>query len=159
MATVVTFRRLLVVLGLIPVVVAASPVVLGLYLFIINFITAGFGFILTIVAFTFVLLGRFAIFLFAPDAKQREDALAKSRISLPLASLLLGWILIHYILNPIAAWMGLSDALMFSPNLPYVTALQLSSCMLLLGGAVFARFVGPISIGECSYQLLTSIYT
>lgn len=158
-ATVVTLKRLIVVVGIVPLVVAASPLVLGVYLAAINFITSGFGFLLTIVALFFVILGRFAISFCAPTTQQRDDALSKSRVSLPLASLLLGWILIHYVLDPVAALMGLSDVLMFSPKLPYTVNLQLSACMLLLGGAVFARFVGPISVGKTTYQLLTIMYT
>lgn len=158
-ATVITLRRLIVVSSIVPLIVAASPLVVGVFLAIMDFMTAGFGFLLTIVGVVFTILGLWAINLYAPDAKQREEALSKSRISLPLSALLLGMIFISYVLDPVARWMGLSNMLTFSPKLPYLTAFQLSACMLLLGGAILSRFVGPISVGKNTSAVGHFIYS
>ena len=147
-ATVVTFRRLLVVCGIVPLVVAASPLVAGVYLAIMDLITSGFGFLSTVVAVGITILGRCTITTYAPTTKQRDDALAHSRASLPLAGFALGRILIFYVLHPLASWFGLDEVLVFSPKLPYMTAFRLSACTLLLGVAILARFVGPVSVGK-----------
>jgi len=147
-ATVVTFRRLLVVCGILPLAVAALPLVVGVYIKVMDLITSGFGFLCTIMACWFTILGRCAISLYAPSAKNRDDALAKSRVSLPLGGFMVGRILIRYVLDPVATWSGLDDMLMYSPKLAYIPALRLSACMLLLGAVVLARFVGPVSVGK-----------
>lgn len=147
-AFVVTFRRLVVVCSIVPLLTLASPLVVGFYLFIMDFIMSGFGFLTTILAICITLLGRCAIALYAPSTGKRDDALSKSRVSLPLAGFVLGRILVSYLLYPIASWLGLDGVLVYSPKLPYVTALRLSACMLLLGVVVLARFLGPISVGK-----------
>ena len=147
-ATIITFRRLLVVCGIVPLLVAASPFVVGAYLAIMDMVTAGFGFLSTVMAVFFTVLGRCAISTYAPTAQKRDDALSKSRVSLPLAGFVVGSILISYFLQPIGKWFRLDGMLMSSPKLPYMAALRLSACMLLLGAVVLARFVGPISVGK-----------
>jgi hypothetical protein len=154
-ATVVTFRRLLVVCGIVPLVVAASPLFVGVYLVIMDFLTSGFGFLSTVMVVAITILGRCAINIYAPNAKQRDDALSRSRVSLPLAGFVMGRILIFYVLYPVASWFGLDGMLKLSPKLPYMTALRLSACMLLLGASILARFVGPVSVGKNQEGLLS----
>lgn len=157
-AFIVVFRRLLVVGAIVPLMCAASPLLVGIYLAIMDFVMAGFGFLSTILAFCFSLLGRMSIRRYAPSLKKRDEALAKSRLSLPLAGFVLGRILIKYLLYPVAKWIRIEEWLMYSPSLPYMTAFRLSACMLLLGIVVLARFVGPVSVGKDPSWTVISIF-
>lgn len=153
-AFVVTMRRLLVVVFIVPLVCAFSPVIFGIYLSLLDILMSGFGFLSTIMAVCVTVLGRAAINVYAPSPKKRQDALAKSRVSLPLVGFILGRITISYLLYPLSTWLGLDGMLKYSPELPYMNALRLSACMLLLGVVILARFVGPVSVGKNRYGLL-----
>jgi hypothetical protein len=102
----------------------------------------------------FVLFGIGAINLYAPTAKKRQEALSKSVVSLPLIALLVGQLFIRHVLRPIATWMNMSYMLTFSPKLPFMTACQISCSMMLLGSAILARFVGPVSVGKIFFFLI-----
>lgn len=147
-ATIIAFRRLVVVWGIVPMVVAALPLVVGLYLAFMDLVTAGYGFSSTVLAICFTVLGCCAISMHAPSPQKRNDALSQSRVLLPLAGLVVGRIFISYFLQPVMKWLRLDGVLMYSPKLPYMTALRLSACMLLLGTVVLVRFVGPVSVGK-----------
>ena len=148
LALYVTFRRLLSVVGMFPLLVAAFPPLVGVYLAVTDSITYGKGFLSTIVTAVFVLFGIGAINRYAPSAKKRQEALSKSKVSLPLVALVMGQIFIHYVLVPFATWMDMSYMLTLSPKLPYMAACQISIGMILLGTAILARFVGPVSVGK-----------
>lgn len=156
-ATLMTLRRLLVVWGIVPLVVAAAPLVTGLYLVVMNFVTSGSGFLSTVLTAVITLIGRHAITFYAPSAKQRDDSLSDSRILLPLVGFVCSRIIISGMLSPIATFLGFQGVIVFSPRLPYISSLLLAACMLLLGAAVLFRFVGPVSVGKDPYRLSSSL--
>jgi hypothetical protein len=147
-ATLLTFRRLLVIWGIVPLIVAASPFVAGLYLVVMNFVTSGSGFLSTLLTTGVTLIGRHAIIIYAPSWKQRDDALSDSQMLLPLAAFVFSRVIISGILSPIATWLGFQGVILFSPKPPYTSSLLLAAWMLLLGAAVLFRFVGPVSVGK-----------
>ena len=147
-ATVVSFRRLLVVWCIAPLVVAVTLPIVGLYIFTMDRITSGQGFVTTLITGAVALVGRSAIAFYAPSAKQRDDALKDSRFALPLVAFFLSRTFISYILFPVAIRLGFGGIVLYSPRLPYVTAFRLAACMLLLGADILVRFLGPISIGK-----------
>jgi hypothetical protein len=153
-ATLMTFRRLLVIWGIVPLIVAASPFVAGLYLVVVNFVTSGSGFLSTLVAIGVTLIGRHAITTYAPSPKQCDDAFSDSRILLPLAGFVCSRVIISSILSPIANWLGFHSVILFSPKPPYTSSLLLAACMLLLGAAVLIRFIGPVSVGKNACRLI-----
>ena len=156
-ATLMTFRRLLVVWGIVPLVLAAAPLVISLYLVIMNFLTSGSGFLSSVLTVVITLIGRHAITFYAPSAKQRDESLSDSRILLPLIGFVCSRIIISGVLSPITTLLGFQGVIMFLPRLPYISSLLIAACMLLLGAAVLFRFVGPVSVGKDSYRLSSSL--
>lgn len=155
-AAFMTFRRLFVVWGMAPLLVAVAPLIAGLCLSLFDIVSSGSGFLSLALTGAITLVGRNVIAMYAPSVKQRDDALSDSRVALPLVSFFCSRTIISYVLAPFAKFVGYEHLLKFSPRLPYLTAFCLSGCMLLLGAAVLCRFVGPISVGMNDVLTLVS---
>lgn len=149
----VTYRRLLVVCCLPPIVVITAPICLGLLLGVLNFITQGYGVLFAVMASLFTLCARRLVFQYAPSKKRGEEALRQSRIWLPLASVAVSLLVIRFLVFPIATILGIQGYNTLTSHFHFPAILRLAAGVLLLGLAVVARYVGPASVGTFHQNL------
>ena len=147
-AIVVALRRLLVVVGLPPVLTVASPLLLHLWFAGVNLFTGGCGVLATAVVILVTALGRSVVLAHAPSWKEGQDALRKIRIILPLLSFVLIRALLLHILLPTAERLGFAGLLQLTPAFHLPTLLRVAASMAVLGLSVVFRLVGPFSVGE-----------
>jgi hypothetical protein len=146
--TVIVLRTLIVVAGLFPIVVMASPFVAGLALSIINTITSGYGFISILGTVAFTLALRAFIAFYAPSPKHRDDAFQKSALALPLLSFGAFQAILQLLLIPLSSALGFNHLLRMSPSIPYVGAQRMAISMLFFGLTIVVRYLGPVSVSE-----------
>ena len=143
-----SWRKLIVVLGLMPVLTVLSPLLLWSFITIMNLISAGHGVLTSIGSLTLIACVRSMIFSYAPSAQEKDEALHQRRFMIPLLSFAFSRQFCVNLLDPLFAKFGATNLLYYTPRLPYKPALQLAGCMILLGLAVIIRFIGPCSIGK-----------
>lgn len=145
-AVIVTYRRLMVVWAIPPILVVVAPFVVGMLLTALNFVANEFGALLFGLSVIMVACIRRLIFLYAPSPKARDDALAQSHLLLPLLSAGFNMVVIRYVVSPI--WSSLElGSILPGAHIPYMAAFRLAAGMAVLGLVVVARFVGPVSVG------------
>jgi hypothetical protein len=147
-ATVIVLRTLVVVWGLFPIVVMASPFLAGLLLFVLNTLTSGYGFISIMGTITFTLAVRAFIASYAPSPKHRDDAFRKSALVLPVLSFVAFQAMLQLVLVPVSTALGFNHLLRMYPSIPYVEALRIAISMFFLGLAIVIRYIGPVSVSE-----------
>jgi hypothetical protein len=140
-AITMTYRSLLVVWGVLPLVTVASPLVLNMAYFLLNRATSGHAILSIILTTSTTALIRRWILRSAPTEKDGQDAAAKTKW-LPFVMFLVNTAL----LRGFGAMFG-KTFLTWSPRIPLSVALRLSFGMLILGLAVMARYIGPNSVG------------
>lgn len=147
-ATVIVLRTLIVVWGLFPIVVMASPFLAGVALFVINILTSGYGFISIVGTVSFTLAARAFIASYAPSPKHRDDAFQKSALALPLVSFGTFQAMLRLVLVPFSSALGFNHLLRMSPSIPYLEALRIAISMFFFGLTIVIRYVGPVSVSE-----------
>lgn len=155
-AVAATYRVLLVVLGLPPILLVVVPTVLQIWLFVMDLATVGgCGLFMTVGVAVWTLLGRWMIHQYAPTPQKRKKALRKSRLMLPLVGFVTIQLLLRFLIVPSLRWVSTRSAslgvflrmLQYTPSMPVSFLFRVSASMILLGLTVAARFVGPSSIG------------
>jgi hypothetical protein len=152
-ALLVSCRRLVVVSVGPPIIVVIIPWLLEVYLWFANIITAGHGFICTILAGTFTVLTLDAIRRSAPTPEKGKEAMEQSMAILPILSFVIARLVVLFI----SGWRLLDILFMFTPHVDEGITTRLASCMMLLSLAVLLRFIGTVSIGKPAFSLVSYI--
>mmetsp|Transcript_32316 Transcript_32316/g.47796 ORF Transcript_32316/g.47796 Transcript_32316/m.47796 type:complete len:685 (+) Transcript_32316:1595-3649(+) len=133
-----------------PVLVIVCPFVVHLIFSIVDLFSNGFGALLILCTITFTLGGKVIISAYSPSARQREDALRKSSVALPVLSFIGSRLLLWFLLIPVSVSLGIDNFLKVRLQLPYMKLLSMSTAMVILGLSVVFRYVGPMSVVRCS---------
>lgn len=147
-ATIFVLRTLIVTGGLFPLVVMASPFVVGILLSILNTITRGYGFFSILGTMAVTLAGRAFIAAYAPTSKHRDEAFRKSSVVLPLLAFGTFQAMLHLILVPLSIATGVRPFLMSTPSIPYADAFRVSISMFLLSLTIVLRYIGVVSVSK-----------
>ena len=147
-ATVIVLRTLIVVAGLFPLVVMASPFVAGLVLSTINTLTSGYGCISILGTVMFTLALRAFIAYYAPSPKHRDDAFQKSALVLPLLSFGAFQAVLQLLFVPLSSALGFNHLLRMAPSIPYFGAIRIAISMFFFGLTIIIRYMGPVSVSE-----------
>lgn len=143
-----SWRKLLVVLLIMPALTVLSPLFLWSFFAVMNLISAGHGVLTSIGTLALIACVRSMIFSYAPSVQEKDEALHQRRFMIPLLSFVFSRQFCVNLLEPLFAKFGTMYLLYYTPRLPYKAALRLAGCMILLGFAVIIRFIGPCSIGK-----------
>lgn len=147
-AVVVILRRLLVVWGVPPLVVALSPLTVSMWLYGIDRLTAGYGVLSTAIVVLLTAAGRSIIRAHAPSSKDADEAIYKVRFILPFLSFVLVRMLVFTLIAPTTDALGLDDFLRLTPTFDIIAILRITAAMTILGLAVVSRYVGPFAVGK-----------
>lgn len=151
----VTYKRLLLVCCLPPTFILTAPILLSFALRGLNVITQDHGLLFAVLVLSLILSTRHVIRKYAPSKKKGDEALAQSRLWLPLFFIAVSLAAIRYVISPIGSILGIHHQLAMTPAFNYQTMLRLSAGVLLMGLAVVTRYVGPASVGKFHTYLKT----
>ena len=143
-----TWRKLMVVWGLLPALMVLSPLLVWSSMTAMNLISCGHGLLTSVGTFALTALARSTIIAYAPSIQERDLALYQSRWIVPVFSFAISRQVCIKMLDPIFSKVGLANMLHYTPRPPYMTAVRLGGAMLLLGLAIIIRFIGPCSVGK-----------
>mmetsp|Transcript_27305 Transcript_27305/g.41300 ORF Transcript_27305/g.41300 Transcript_27305/m.41300 type:complete len:221 (-) Transcript_27305:325-987(-) len=113
-----------------PVFFILLPIATHSLFFIIDILANGYGIILVLGTIAFTVCGRGIINAYAPSAKQCEDALRKSSISLPILSLIGFRVVLGVLLIPFTVSLGMDEMLKVQLQMPYVTIFIIAAAMM-----------------------------
>lgn len=143
-----TWRKLMVVWGLLPALMVLAPLLVWSSITAMNLISCGHGLLTSLGTFALTALSRSTITAYAPSIQERDLALYQSRWIVPVFSFAISRQVCIKMLDPIFSRVGLTYMLHYTPKLPYMIAVRIGAAMLLLGLAIIIRFIGPFSVGK-----------
>ena len=144
-----TYRRIVIVWGVGPLIALFLPFVNALLRLILNGLTSGYG-MLSIMLTVLCTTASYRLIQNLPSASSRkeiEEGLAKNEFRLPIVIFMASSTFSRYVLGPLIDWIGLP--LGGLPQLiSFASGLRISMAMLLLGLSVVLRYVFPKSISK-----------
>lgn len=150
-----TYRLLWDILRAAPMAAVVVPLALKVIYFFVDFLTRSHTTLTLLMTISMTFGLRRSIDQAAPTPKHAKEALAKSRVSLPVAMFLLSCVMINLVLSPIEKTSG-RQFFTASPNISISSTLRIAVGLALLGISVVFRYISPPSVMRCSSSPLAA---